>query len=70
MRKDLPEAAAAVVAGEVEEEEEEVVAEVVEEVVSYCGGFLMRIVATFDLYRTLPLPLFLLHIAHIVSQLQ
>lgn len=38
MRKDLPEAAAAVVAGEVEEEEEEVVAEVVEEVVSYCGG--------------------------------
>lgn len=37
MRKDLPEAAAAVVAGEVEEEEEEVVAEVVEEVVSYWG---------------------------------
>lgn len=55
------------VAGEVEEEEEEVVAEVVEEVVSYCGGFLMKIVATFGLYRTLPLPLFLLHIAHIVS---
>lgn len=36
-------------AGEVEEEEEEVVAEVVEEVVSYCAGFLMRI----DLYSTL-----------------
>lgn len=46
MRKDLPEAVVLVVAGEVEEAEEEAVAEVVEEVVSYCGGF----VATVELH--------------------